>query len=119
MRILRSRADVVESTVSLRHNRIQKYPGLLDDGFPHMIVKVTQALAEILKEVDQLSSSEKAELADHLAEQLGGEIPPDVERSHLDIVQRRLAEVESGAVELIPGDIALAQVRQAISHSTK
>ncbi len=80
---------------------------------------MTQVLAEILKEVNQLSFTEKAELADHLAERLGSEIPPAVERSQLDLVQRRIAEVESGTVDLIPGHTALAQVREAISKKAK
>jgi len=76
---------------------------------------VKDVLADILKEVDQLSLPEKAELADLLAECLGSEIPPEVERCQLDLVQQRVAEVGSGAVELIPGRAALAQVREAIS----
>ena len=77
---------------------------------------VTQALAEILEEVAKLSQPEKAELADFLAERLVGEIPDDVEKAHLDTVQRRIAEVESGRVKLIPGADALAQVRDAITR---
>ncbi|CAN5368947.1 hypothetical protein BH09VER1_BH09VER1_05710 [soil metagenome] len=76
---------------------------------------MTQALAEILKEVDLLSEGEKAELADHLIERLGGEIPADLEQEQLDTVQRRIAEVESGQVQLIPGAEAFAQVRQAVA----
>jgi len=36
-------------------------------------------------------------------------IPPDIERAHLDEVQRRIAEVESGAVTHIPGDQVIAE----------
>lgn len=82
-------------------------------------MQMTLAVAEILKEVDQLSVSEKAELADFLAERLGNEIPSDIEQTHLDAVRRRVAEVEAGQVELIPGSVALAQIRQAISQAAQ
>lgn len=78
---------------------------------------MTQVLAEILKEVDQLSAPEKAELANHLAERLGGEIPPEIEHAQLDVVKRRIAEVESGEIELISGEVASARVLQAISQA--
>ncbi|HYH44578.1 MAG TPA: addiction module protein [Thermoanaerobaculia bacterium] len=37
-------------------------------------------------------------------------------RLQLDEVRRRIAEVESGAVTLIPGDEALAQVRSLVAN---
>ena len=40
------------------------------------------------------------------------DIPPDIERAHLDQVRRRIEEVESGAVTPIPGDQVLAEVRR-------
>lgn len=42
------------------------------------------------------------------------DIPADILRAHLDEVRRRVAEVESGVVALIPGDQALAEVSRII-----
>ena len=75
---------------------------------------MTQAVAQILEEVEQLSPAERAELADRLMETLAREMPPEIERAHLDEVRRRVGEVESGAVKLIPGDQALSEVRRLV-----
>jgi putative addiction module component (TIGR02574 family) len=39
---------------------------------------------------------------------------PDIERAQLAEVQRRVAEVESGAVTLIPGEQVFAEVRRIV-----
>lgn len=39
-------------------------------------------------------------------------IDPDLLQENVKKAQERIAEIESGTVETIPGDIALAQVRQ-------
>ena len=75
---------------------------------------MTQAVAQILEQVEKLSEAERAELADRLMETVACEIPPDIQRAHLDEVRRRIAEVESGAVALIPGDQVLAEARRMI-----
>jgi hypothetical protein len=80
---------------------------------------MTPAVAEILKEVELLSVPEKAELADHLAGCLWSEISPSIEQTQLDTVKRRISEVESGKVELIPGPLASAKIRQAISQAAQ
>ncbi len=78
---------------------------------------MTQALVEILKEVDQLSAIEKAELADRLAESLGSDIPEEIENEQIAIVRKRIAEVESGSVELISGEEAFKQVQRIICEA--
>jgi putative addiction module component (TIGR02574 family) len=80
---------------------------------------VTQAVAQILHEAESLSASERAELADRLVETLGHDIPPEIERAQLDEVRRRVAEVESGAVTLIPGEQALAEVRKMVEAARR
>jgi putative addiction module component (TIGR02574 family) len=75
---------------------------------------VTQAVAHILNEAERLSAPERADLADRLVETLAREIPSDIERAQLDEVQRRIGQVESGKVALIPGDQALASVRRMV-----
>lgn len=78
---------------------------------------MTQSVAKILKEVGQLSPPERAELADRLIETLAHEMSPEIEGAQLGEVRRRVAEVESGAVKLIPGDQALAEVRRMVDSA--
>ena len=80
---------------------------------------MTQAVAQILHEVERLSASERAELADCLVESLARDIPPEIERAQIEEVRRRIAEVESGEVVLIPGEQALDQVRRLVASARK
>ena len=76
---------------------------------------MTQAVAHILEEAEQLSTSERAELADRLVESLAHDIHPDIAAAQVTEVRRRIAQVESGEVALIPGDEALAHVRRLVA----
>jgi putative addiction module component (TIGR02574 family) len=76
---------------------------------------MTQAVAHLLEEAEQLTAPERAELADRLVESLAHDPAPDVAAAQTAEVRRRIAEVESGAVALIPGEDALAQVRQLVA----
>jgi hypothetical protein len=76
---------------------------------------MTQAVAHLLEEVDQLSAAERAELADLLVERLANDISPDVEQAQIAEVRRRISAVESGEVALIDGTDALARVRQIVA----
>ncbi len=78
---------------------------------------MTQAVAQILAEVEQLSPLEQAELTDRLVETLAHNIPPEIERAQIEEVRRRIAQVESGKVTLIPGEQALEQVRQLVASA--
>jgi hypothetical protein len=44
------------------------------------------------------------------------EIPSEIARAQLDEVHRRVAQVESGEVALVPGDEALARVRTLLAE---
>jgi putative addiction module component (TIGR02574 family) len=65
--------------------------------------------AEALK----LPPEERALLADHLLASLGAQ--DDVEQAWAAEVERRLAEVEAGQVELVPIEQAIQRARQALS----
>lgn len=80
---------------------------------------MTKAVGKILEEAKQLSSDERADLADRLAETLAEEISPEIESAQLAEVKRRIAEVESGKVSLIPGDDALAHVRRVVDAARR
>ena len=75
---------------------------------------MTQAVAHILEEAEQLSAPE---LADRIVESLAHNIPSDIAAAQVAEVRRRIAEVESGEVSLIPGDEALAHMRQLVASA--
>jgi len=91
--------------------RLAANPGRL---YPHLM---TQAVAKILEEAEQLSAPERAELADRLVERLAHDAPPDVAQAQIAEVRRRIAQVESGEVALIPGEEALAHVRRLVGSA--
>ncbi len=78
---------------------------------------MTQAVAHILEEAEQLSAPERAELADRIVESLAHNIPSEIASAQVAEVRRRIAEVEAGEVSLIPGDEALARVRQLVASA--
>jgi hypothetical protein len=78
---------------------------------------MTQKLARILDEAEQLSVAEREELADRLVESLVRDIPPEIQRAHIAEVRRRMGEVASGEVSLVSGDEALRRVRQLVESS--
>jgi putative addiction module component (TIGR02574 family) len=78
---------------------------------------MTQAVAHILEEVEQLSVVERADLADRLLASLAHDTPPEIEQKQIDEVRRRITQIETGEVTLIPGLVALAQVRQLIQSA--
>lgn len=78
------------------------------------ILPVTQAVAHILEEAEQLSTAERAEIAERLVASLA-QIPSDVAVAHIDEVRRRIAQIESGEVSLVPGDEVLSRVRKMVT----
>lgn len=78
---------------------------------------MTQAVAHILEEAEQLSAPERVELADRIVESLAHDIPTDIAQAHLAEVRRRIVQVESGEIALIPGEEAFAQVRRLVTST--
>lgn len=73
---------------------------------------------EIFSEAMTLSPEVRAELAERLIGSLVEDVSPEIASAQLAEVQRRIAEVESGEVELIPGDEVLARARQLLAKTT-
>ena len=78
---------------------------------------MARAVAQILEEAEQLSAPERAELADRIVESLAHDILPEIAAAQIAEVSRRIAQVESGEVSLIPGDEALAHVRRIVASA--
>jgi hypothetical protein len=69
-------------------------------------------LEQLISEATALPDAGKAILIDKIVESMTGEIDRDILTAGVQKAQERLAEIDSGAVQTIPGDIALAQIRQ-------
>jgi putative addiction module component (TIGR02574 family) len=79
---------------------------------------VTQNVARILNEAEQLSVPEREELADRLVESLVRDIPPEIQRAHITEVRRRVAEVASGEVSVVSGEEAMQRVRRLVDSAS-
>jgi putative addiction module component (TIGR02574 family) len=71
---------------------------------------MSDAVARILQEVEQLSVPEREELANRLAEDLLC-VPPASQRTQIEEVRRRISQIENGEVSPVPGDEAMRRVR--------
>lgn len=83
------------------------------------ILCMTQAVARILAEVERLTVTERAELADRLVEGLGGSVPTEVAKAQISEVRRRIAQIDAREATLIPGEQALAEVRRLVARARK
>ncbi|MEZ2226763.1 addiction module protein [Microcoleus sp.] len=69
-------------------------------------------LDQLISEATALPDAAKAILIDKIVESMTTQIEQDILMAGVKKAQERIAEIESGAVQTIPGDIALAQIRQ-------
>lgn len=75
---------------------------------------MSSKLAELKQKAAQLSDAERAELALSLIESLDGPADPGVEEAWRLEIERRLAQVERGEVQLISGDEVFARLRRRL-----
>jgi ATP-dependent protease Clp ATPase subunit len=73
-------------------------------------------LEQLISEATALPDTAKAILLDKIVESMTGQIDRDVLNEGVQQAQNRIAEIDRGAVQPIPGDIALAQVRQLLGE---
>jgi hypothetical protein len=71
-------------------------------------------LDQLIAEANALPAADKAILIDKLVESMMEQTESEASIEGMRKAQERLAEIDSGAVQTIPGDIALAQVRQLL-----
>jgi Putative addiction module component len=69
-------------------------------------------LDQLISEATALPDGAKAILIDKIVESMTTQIDQDILLEGVKKAQERIGEIDSGAVQTIPGDIALAQVRQ-------
>ena len=63
-----------------------------------------------------LPSETRVALTERLVASLADDVPAEIQRAHIDEVRKRIAQVESGEVRLIPGDEASALVRRSVTR---
>jgi hypothetical protein len=69
-------------------------------------------LDQLISEAIALPDAAKALLIDKIVESMNSQIDRDISTEAVKKAQERIAEIDCGAVQAIPGDIALAQIRQ-------
>jgi hypothetical protein len=69
-------------------------------------------LDQLISEATALPDAAKTLLIDKIVESMTGQIDRDILIEGVKKAQERIAKIDSGAVQTIPGDIALAQIRQ-------
>lgn len=75
---------------------------------------MSTVLAELKQKAAQLSESERAELALALLESLDGEMDIGVDEAWRVEIERRIAEIDRGEVQLIPGDEVFSRLRRKL-----
>ena len=73
-------------------------------------------VSQIVKEARQLPYGERAELIERLIADTAKDIDPKIEKAWGDEAMRRLAEIESGKVKLVPGEEVMARARKIIGR---
>jgi Putative addiction module component len=71
-------------------------------------------LDQLISEATALPEAAKTILIDKIMESMAEQIDQDILMAGVQKAQKRIAEIESGVVQTIPGDIALEQVRQLL-----
>ena len=65
-----------------------------------------------------LAPEVRAELAERLIGSLAEDVSREIAESQIAEVRRRIGKVETGEVELVPGDEVLARARRLIAKKT-
>jgi hypothetical protein len=71
-------------------------------------------LDQLISEATALPEAAKAILIDKITESMIEQLDHDTLMAGVKKAQKRMAEIDSGTVQAIPGDIALAQIRQLL-----
>jgi putative addiction module component (TIGR02574 family) len=71
---------------------------------------------KIFRDAVALPLDVRAELTERLIASLAEDISPEITEAQFAEVRRRIAQVESGEAVLVPGDEALARVRNLVAQ---
>lgn len=73
-------------------------------------------LDQLISEAAALSDADKAILIDQIMASMVTQIDQDTWRESIKQAQERIATLDRGEVQTIPGEIALAQIRQQFAQ---
>ena len=73
-------------------------------------------LEQIVEETRKLPPEQLPELIERITLAAHGPVDPKVEQAWADTALRRLAEIESGKVKLVPGHITSAHIRKIVGR---
>jgi Putative addiction module component len=71
-------------------------------------------LDQLISEATALPEAAKAILIDKITESMIEQVDHDTLIAGVKKAQKRMTEIDNGTVQTIPGDIALAQIRQLL-----
>lgn len=63
-----------------------------------------------------LSPEARAELTDRLVASSAEAMDPGIEEAHLEEIRRRIAQLDTGEVEPVPGDVVMAGARAMLGQ---
>ncbi|MBI3093839.1 MAG: addiction module protein [Rhodocyclales bacterium] len=72
-------------------------------------------LTELSERARELTSEDRARLAEELLASLEGDLEPMVDEAWDAELRKRIAEIDQGAVKLVPADEVFARVRRSLS----
>ena len=75
---------------------------------------MSDLVTELSQRARELAPEDRARLAEELLASLEGDLEPEVDAAWDAELCKRIAEVESGAVKLIPADEVFARVRRTL-----
>ncbi|MGF1604661.1 MAG: addiction module protein [Thermosynechococcaceae cyanobacterium] len=73
-------------------------------------------LEQLISEATVLAEADKAVLIEKIVESMADPISPNILKQGVQQAQDRIAALDLGEVQTIPGDIALAQIRQLLDQ---
>ena len=71
-------------------------------------------VTELSQRARELAPEDRARLAQELLASLEGDLEPEVDAAWDAELRRRIAEVDAGAIKLIPADEVFARVRRTL-----
>ena len=73
-------------------------------------------LDQIVEEASQLPREQVAEVVDRLTSALHTDVEPEVETAWKQETRRRLAELENGKVQAVPGEVVSRRIRKIVGR---
>ncbi len=73
-------------------------------------------LDQIVEETSQWPADAVSELVDRIMLAKHGGLAPEIEAAWRPVVARRVAEIRSGKVQGIPGDVVAARIRRIVGR---